>query len=48
MKTDNLGNILYPLNFKKLAKPAALFTIAIFAMSMFAIFRQPELKLQHR
>ena len=38
MKTNNLGNILHSINFRKLAKPAALCIIAIFVISMLSVF----------
>jgi len=42
MKTNKLGNIAHPINFRKLAKPAALFTIVIFALSMLTILSSTE------
>ncbi len=38
MKTNKLGNIVDSINFRKLAKPLALFTIAIFAISAVSVF----------
>jgi hypothetical protein len=38
MKTHTLGNILHSINFRKLAKPAVLCIIAIFAISMLTVF----------
>ena len=38
MKTHNIGNTGHSINFRKLAKPAALCIIAIFVISMLSVF----------